>query len=325
MALAFLASLGLAVVIGLWRELTDKQIRSPQDVISLTGLPVLAAVPHASIDKTHAKQDGTLLLTAQEPGSTSADQFRRILTRIIYPPEGSAELNTCLVVSPGRSDGKTSLACNLATALAQAGRRVLLVDINARNPKVEEAFGMEPGPGLGEVLFGNREPNDIVRQTEYGNLFIIGPGTQRDAVVGKLASRDMVAFLEQAEQAFDHVIIDTPPALLMADAKLLAPVVDGVVVVIGVGASTTGMTQRCLNDLRQIGSNVIGVVLNKVQPTRGGYLRRNLDQYYDYMEEGRKHEIELPEVQLPFDGEEPDESVVLVADEEEPERTGEET
>ena len=317
MALAFLASACAAVAAGLWRELTDKQVRSAQDVAVLTGLPVLATVPHASLEQSNARHDGSLLQTAREPGSTSADQFRRILTRIIYPPEGSAELNTCLVVSPGRGDGKTSLACNLATALAQAGRRVLLVDINARNPKVEEAFGLTPGPGLGEVLFGDREPNDVVRQTDYANLFVIGPGSQRDVVVGKLASRDMVAFFEQAEQAFDHVIIDTPPALLMADAKLLAPVVDGVVVVIGVGASTTGMLQRCLNDMRQIGANVIGVVLNKVKATRSGYLRRNLHQYYDYMEEGRGKGRAMDDMQLEYDEDAPDATIVLVDAEDE--------
>jgi len=317
MALAFLASACVAVAVGLWRELTDKQIRSAQDVALLTGLPVLATVPHASLEQLDPKRGGSLLLTAEEPGSTSADQFRRILTRIIYPPEGSAELNTCLVVSPGRGDGKTSLACNLATALAQAGRRVLLVDINARNPKVEEAFGMEPGPGLGDILFGKREPNEIVRQTDYSNLYVIGPGKQRDIVIGKLASRDMVAFFEQAEQAFDHVIIDTPPALLMADAKLLAPVVDGVVVVVGVGASTTGMVQRCLTDLRQIGANVIGLVLNKARATRGGYLRTNLLQYYDYLEEGREKQTPMPEIRLEYNEQDPDATIVLVDAEEE--------
>ncbi len=315
-ALAVLASGCAAVALGLWRELTDKQVRSAQDVAQLTGLPVLATVPHVSLEHAKSGPDGSLLQTAKEPGSTSADQFRRILTRIIYPPEGSAELNTCLVVSPGRGDGKTSLACNLATALAQAGRRVLLVDINARNPKVEEAFGLEPGPGLGEVLFGNREPNEIVRQTDYANLYVIGPGRQRDVVVGKLASRDMVAFFEQAEQAFDHVIIDTPPALLMADAKLLAPVVDGVVVVIGVGASTSGMVQRCLSDMRQIGANVIGLVLNKVKATRGGYLRQNLHQYYDYLEEGREKGAVMSDIRLEYDEDDPDATIVLVDSEE---------
>ena len=117
MALAFLASACAAVAAGLWRELTDKQVRSAQDVAVLTGLPVLATVPHASLEQSNARHDGSLLQTAREPGSTSADQFRRILTRIIYPPEGSAELNTCLVVSPGRGDGKTSLACNLPKLL----------------------------------------------------------------------------------------------------------------------------------------------------------------------------------------------------------------
>ncbi len=312
MALAFMVSACAAVAVGLWRELSDKQVRSAQDVALLTGLPVLATVPHVSLERAEGKSNGSLLLTAEQPDSTSADQFRRILTRIIYPPEGSAELNTCLVVSPGRGDGKTSLACNLATALAQAGRRVLLADINARNPKVERTFGMEPDAGLGDVLFGDREPNEVVRQTEYANLYVIGPGKNREVVIGKLASRDLVAFFEQAEQAFDHVIIDTPPALLMADAKLLAPVVDGVVVVVGVGASTTGMVQRCLGDLREIGANVIGMVLNKVKATRGGYLRRNLHQYYDYLAEGRANNTDAAGMHLEYTEEEPDATIVLV-------------
>lgn len=294
MLMALIASVAAGGGVGLWREITDKQVRTPQDLAELTSLPVLAMVPHASVDKHSGQPGASPLLSADHPGSTTADQFRRILTRIIYPPEGSAELNTCLITSPSQGDGKSSMACNLATALAQADRRVLLVDINARRPVIEDSFGLEAGPGLSEVLFGECEPNDVVRATSFNNLYVIGPGFGGDALIGKLASREMVEFLEQAEQAFEHVIIDTPPALLMSDAKLLAPVVDGVVLVVGVQVSSTGMIQRCLNDMAQIGANVIGVVLNGVRPTRGGYLRENLSQYYSYAAAGNGRRAGAP-------------------------------
>ena len=104
-------------------------------------------------------------------------------------------------------------------------------------------------------------------------------------VIGKLASREMVEFLEKAEESFEHVIIDSPPTLLMADAKLLAPVVDGVIMVVGAEVSSLGMVRRALTELQQIGSNVIGVVLNRAKHVAGGYMRDNLEKFYNYNKE----------------------------------------
>jgi Mrp family chromosome partitioning ATPase len=116
----------------------------------------------------------------------------------------------------------------------------------------------------------------------------MGPGLATEEMVGRLASKDMMDFLESVERDFDHVIIDTPPALLMADAKLLAPVVDGVILVVGVGVSTLGMIQRCLREMEQVDANMLGLVLNGIRSTRGGYLRKNLELYYDYSESGAR-------------------------------------
>ena len=96
----------------------------------------------------------------------------------------------------------------------------------------------------------------------------------------------MLRFMEWAEEEFDHVIMDTPPALLMSDAKLLAPLVDAVVIVVGVGVSTTGMVRRCLREMELVGANMVGVVLNGLRSTRGGYLKHNMKLYKAYAEEG---------------------------------------
>lgn len=128
----------------------------------------------------------------------------------------------------------------------------------------------------------------------------MGPGMDSAELGSQLASRDMIKILEWAEEAFDHVIVDTPPALFMSEAKLLAPLVDGVIVVVGVGVSTLGMVRRCLRDMEQIGAVVLGVVLNGVRRTRGGYMRDNLALYYDYSKEhgNGKEDEDLPEIKI---------------------------
>jgi polysaccharide biosynthesis transport protein len=289
--------------VGVWRELSDQQVRSSLDINAITSLPVLALIPHTSEDRL-PKSVEPGLLTADYPASTMADEYRRILARIIYPAEGIAELTTCLVASPSRGDGKTSVASNLAVALAQANRRVLLVDISSRRPSVETLYGMEPSVGLSEVLCGEYELSEVVRPTELPNLSVLGPGFRKKELIGKLASREITDFFENAEQLYEHVIVDSPPLLLMSDARLLAPIVDGVIVVVGAGAATLGMTKRCLDELQQLGAHVVGVVLNGVKSTRGGYLKRNLQLYYGYSDHrgrasrnGREDE-EIPEVQL---------------------------
>ncbi|MDX9975486.1 MAG: polysaccharide biosynthesis tyrosine autokinase [FCB group bacterium] len=283
--MALVAAAGLGFGVGLLRELTDQQLHGAEDISGVTPLPLLAAIPHSSADRLPELVD-MAMLSRDCPDSTSAEEFRRILSRIIYPTEGVVEVKTILVTSPSRKDGKTTLACNLATALAQANRRVLIVDVNSRRPGVEKAFGLESGPGLAEVLAGDYNADDVVQTTDTENVMVMGPGfTDRD-LTGKLASRQALEFFEQAEEHFDHVIIDTPPCLLTSDSKLLAPVMDGVIMVVGVGISTTGMMRRCLQDIQQGGAHVLGVVVNGVRPTRGGDMRRNLDDYYSYHGEG---------------------------------------
>jgi tyrosine-protein kinase Etk/Wzc len=281
LALCVVAACGLAFVVGFLREWLDKTVRSLDDLRYLTDAPVITAIPHLSVDKLPDSARAETVM-GEYPGSTLSNEYRRVLTRIIYPPEGSAELNTVLVSSAMRGDGKTSSACNLAIALGQANRRVLLIDLAARRPTIEKVFGLPNEAGLSEMFSHEVEALDAVRETHYANLNVLGTGRRPKEIIGKLASREMVELLEGAEEAFDHVIIDTPPVLLMSDAKLLAPVVDGVLVVVGAHHTSKGMIRRCVAELRQAHANIIGLVLNGLRPTRGGYIEENVAQYYRY-------------------------------------------
>ncbi|MEK7793960.1 MAG: polysaccharide biosynthesis tyrosine autokinase [Candidatus Hydrogenedentota bacterium] len=297
MALAVLASLVAGFGAAIVKELTNQHARSVQDLASITPLPVLASVPDGRHEKL-PKGYQPALLTADHPDSPSADEYRRILARIIYPPDDTLEVNSCMITSATRGDGKTTLACNLAVSLSQANRRVLLVDVCPRDPAIEKEFGHDPGEGLAEVLFDDVSYQMLARPTEFEGLMVLGPGLAADNLKSKLASREMMEFLETAEKEYDHVIIDTPPCLLMSDAKLLAPIVDGIIVAVGSGKSSLGMVRRCLSELDQVSANIIGLVLNSVKHTRGGYLAKNVQLYYGY-DSGRtngKAHRDIPEM-----------------------------
>lgn len=276
---ALFIAVSVSVGAGLLLEASDQSIRSAQDVAYVTDKTVLSSILHTSEDRLPASIRPELV-AEEYPGSMTADEFRRTAARVLTSPSHGGEVHTCLVTSPTRGDGKTTLACNLAIVLAQAGRRVLLVDMDSRNPSVEHAFGLKPAVGLAELLLGKTLTEDPDRATEYENLFVLGPGLRGSELIERMASKEIRDFLQTATGLFDHIIIDTPASLLMAETKFLAGVVDGVVIVAGAGVSSFGMLRRCLNSVEDAGARIMGIVVNGVRYSPGGYLRRNLDQYY---------------------------------------------
>lgn len=282
-AFGVVVALGIGMAYGVVRELTDRQIRTRQDIARISELPTIASIPHLSEDRFLAGADSAMLM-AQHPNSTVADEYRRILARILFPEDNAAEISSLLVVSASTEEGKTSVAANLAVALEQANRRVLLIDLSSQKPDIERKFGLTPSTGLSELLHNPHAREELIRSTAFENLGVVGPGKVPEELAGRLASREMMDFMEWADEHFDHIIVDTPPLLLMSDAKLLAPAMDGVLFVVGAGSSTLGMVSRCLSDLEQLRANIIGIVINGIRSMRGGYLRKNQSLYYAYTE-----------------------------------------
>ena len=326
MVLAVFGAMMAGFAAALLRELLNQRAESPQDLTQITNLPVLATIPDPKMDRLPKDHQPTMIM-ADYPDSPTADQFRRILARIIYPPDDTVEVNSCLIASPTRGDGKTVLACNLAISLAQANRRVLLVDCCHRDPQAAKSFGAVEGDGLSEVLSGEVDLPMALQDTEFENLKVMGPGLDVSELKGKMAAREMMQFLETAEKQFDHIIIDAPPALLMSDAKLLSPIVDAVIVAVGSRSSTLGMVRRCLSELQRDNANIIGLVLSGVRHTRGGYLAKNLSLFYGY-ENGNGHSnghakrdlngaADLPEMKI-VDEESDQESARLLLAEDKP-------
>lgn len=297
MLLALMASLAAGYGLGMVRELTDQQIRSPRDLTRVTRLPIVAVVPDSREDAT-LKEAYLPFLMADFPNSTCAEEFRRVLAYLLYTSEEVSGASSVLVASPSRGEGKTTLVCNLGIALAAANHRVLIVETSSRRPDIERCFRLERGPGLAELLHGEGEISDYIRETPFSGLQVLGPGLDSERLAGRLASRELLQFLSSVENEFDQVLFDTPPALLVSDAKLLAPVVDSVIVVAGAGVSTLGMVRRCLRDLEQGNARLLGMVLNRVRRLRGGYMADNLRMYYAYSRPYHGKGSPLPEMAI---------------------------
>jgi len=288
-AIALFAAVIFSLGLGVFLEMTDQSIRSGEDVAFVTKLPVIANVPHAVEDRL-PDQVRVGAVAREFPDSYTADEFRRAAARMLAPG-GEAGIKSCMVSSASRGDGKTIVACNLATVLARAGRRVLLVDLDWHNPSIEQLFGLRPSAGLAELLAGEPLHHDPDQATDIENLYVLGPGLNSRELLSRLASRAMADFLAGAEEVFDHVIIDAPAALLMSEARLLAPMVDGSVVVVGAGITSFGMLRRCLHTIEDTGGRVLGIVLNGLRQSPFGYLRRNLTLYYDERRGHPRHTV----------------------------------
>ncbi len=274
----FLA-MGLAVGIALALELLDTSVKTSQDVIRHVNVALLGLVPDMDDEEISIERVETAVRDA--PRSMIAEAFRGMRTNLqfIAPDRPQRSL---IVSSPRPDDGKTTVACNLALAVAQSGRRVLLVDANFYRPRIHRIFENPPAKGLSNLLIGDGTLSSFVTQTTVPLLEVLGSGPTPPNPVEILGSEACQAFLKEATSHYDQVIIDSAPILLANDAVVLGPAVDGVILVIRANRSSRGVARRACTLLTNVGTNVLGAVLNAARVTRGGYFREQLRAFYDY-------------------------------------------
>ena len=273
-------AVGLALAFVL--ELLDTSIKAPSDVVRRVGLPVLGAVPHAGdldedVEPLHRA-------FANQPRSLFSEAIRQIRAALIYGgPEN--ERRSLLLTSAMPQDGRTVVALNLAAAIASFGRKVLVVDVNLRQPKIHQLFPDVPLPGLSGALT-EPYPWESLALAVGGNLSVMAAGPVPAKPTELLGSEKMRRLIEEMTAKYDHVLFDGAPCLLVSDAGVLGRMVDGVLLVVRAGTSTPGMVNRARDVLASVGARVLGVILTGVRATAGGYLRKNYERFYAYQEEG---------------------------------------
>ena len=274
---------GVAVGLGLafLLEVIDTSIKGPSDIARRVDLPLLGMVPHT--DDVEEPIEDVRLAFLGHPTSLVGEAFRQIRTCLMFsgPP---SQRRSLLVTSPLPEDGRTTVAMNLAACCAQGGRKVLVVDANFRQPAIRELFPQCPEGGLSSALVGQANWRDMVYQVQPG-LDVLPAGVLPPNPAELLGSEQMRQFLEETAEAYEQVIIDGAPCLLVSDSPILSTLVDGVILTVRAGANTYGIVQRARDVLQRVGAHVVGAVLNAVRASAGGYLRENYDRFYEYHEQ----------------------------------------
>lgn len=278
--LGFVVGMLFGLGVSLALEMADTSVKSPADIVRRVELPVLGMVPHT--DDIEDEIADLRLAFSSNPTSVISESFRQIRTCLQFSGPAN-QRRSLLITSPLPEDGRTSIATNLAASIARSGKRVLLVDANFRQPAMRKLFPLCPEGGLSAALVGQGDWRGMVGQIEP-HLSVLAAGPMPPSPAELLGSDPMRRMIEEMTSEYDQVIFDGPPCLVVTDAAVLGTLVDGVVLVVRAGSSTFGIVQRARDMLSRLGVHMLGVVLDGVRVTAGGYLRKNYETFYEYQE-----------------------------------------
>ncbi len=260
LALGALLGLALGVGIAVLRSVLDTQVRTPRDLALVTDAPLIGTI---SNDPKAASRP---LIVHADPLSPRAEAFRALRTNLQFlDMEGRSSF---VVTSALPSEGKSSTAVNLAIALADAGKRVALLDADLRKPKVAEYLGVEGGVGLTDVLIGRVRVGEVMLPWGGRSLYVLPAGKIPPNPSELLGSHQMQTLLAALERDFDVVICDAPPLLPVTDAAVLAKSTSGAIMVTASGKANRHQLSSAIETLETVGARVAGVVMT-MMPTRG--------------------------------------------------------
>jgi capsular exopolysaccharide synthesis family protein len=328
LALALVLGLGLGVGGAFLQEHLDNSLKSSEDIERYLGLPALGLIPsveslngqrsgvyglpdrgvaaagngsaangsaaaHGNGDNGHSRSaDGAAkswyrIAGGIEPPAALGEAFRGLRTSVLLSSADQPP-RTLLVSSARPSEGKTTVSVNLAISLAQLNQRVLLIDGDMRRPSIRKALGLANGLGLVSYLTGQKDWRAAVIPSGIENLdaLVCGPVPPNPAEL--LSADRMRSMLDQARGEYQFVVVDSPPLLNVSDSRILATLVEGVILVVKGGVTPRELAQRAQSYAEDVGANLIGVVLNNVDVRSG-------DDYYRYYRYDYYGEDEKPE------------------------------
>jgi capsular exopolysaccharide synthesis family protein len=257
----------------------DARIRSLPEFRRLLEFRMLGAVPLLSPALDDDVPIG--LISHRKPQSRVAEIYKSIRTGIDLIRR-NWEGKVIMVSSPQPADGKSMIASNLAICTAQSGRRVLLIDADLRRPSQHRIHRRHRGPGLTQVLAGEIAFHRVVQSTEVENLDLLTAGAEVPHPAELLATERLGALVGELRQAYDLVIIDTSPLLVVTDPSIVAVAIDGIVLVVRASATRRFDAERSQDLLRILEIPVLGLIINGVGPEQRGYGYGDLLRYGAY-------------------------------------------
>jgi len=283
-------------------EYFDNSVKSSDEIEGLLQMPALATIPNFALARrsqasralAHTPASGPAadaiaslgreLVVLHEPWSPIAEAFRALRTAVLFStPEAPPKM--LLVTSAGANEGKTVSSLNLALTLAEAGSRVLLIDVDLRKPTCHIALGIANHRGLSSFLAGQADLASVIHVLEAARISVIPAGPTPPNPAELVGSARMRQTLEDLRHDYDFIILDSPPVLPVTDAVVLAREVDGVVQVVKGHDTPRDLIRRARDQLMQANAHLLGVVVNNVDLGWGDLYFYN--RYYGYY---RRHQ-----------------------------------
>lgn len=271
--LAAIVGLMLAAGTVFLLEAMDDTLKGPDQVTQQLGLPVLGLIASYEVEEGQP-------VTIVEPRSQVAEAFRSLRTNLQFTSV-DRPLHTLLVTSPTPAEGKSTVAVNLGVVMAQSGRRVAVIDADLRRPRIHKLLGLPNQQGISNLFVQNPIHLDgTLQKAAIDDLWALTAGDLPPNPAELLASEKIVEIMAEVQQIVDLLVIDSPPVTAVTDSALLAPRVDGVLLVLKPGVTQMAAARQAIEQLRRLGSRLLGVVLNEVDLKRSRYYYYFKGYYY---------------------------------------------
>ena len=282
---SFVVGIALALALVFLLEQLDHSVKSQETLEIDFALTYLGMIPTIKVrtSKRKSKRGPTKketfnpdLFVADYPKSSVAEACRSIRTNLLFLST-EQELRKILVTSAGPKDGKTITAISIGTVMAQSGSKVLLIDTDMRRPRLHKAFGVEAPIGISSVLLGDSTVDEAIQKTEIPNVDLLPCGPIPANPSELMLTERFSSLIKELSERYDRVIFDTPPVAPVTDAALLSSMVDGVILVVRAGETKKDLLRKSVDHLDNVRANIVGVVLNNVDPKN-----RRTGYYYNY-------------------------------------------
>ena len=261
LALALLAGLGLALLTIVGLEQIDEGIRRPDDVRNFLQLPLLGNVP---------KTESSPLAELEDSKSHLAEAYFSVHSTLAFSTNHGLP-RSFIVTSTQQSEGKSTSSYSLAEIIVRTGKRVLLIDGDLRSPSIHRMAGVSNEAGLSNLLAGEQLSDGLIKPVGKRGLFVITTGPIPPAPAELLSGTRLSEVISQLFERFDHIIIDAPPVLGLADAPLMGHATEGVVFVIEAERTSRRASRMALQRLRGLGDHIFGAIVTKIDYNRHTY------------------------------------------------------
>jgi len=301
LAIAFAIGLILGLGLVFLLHFMDNTVKTQEDIEHLVGLPYLGLLPSIHSEKKRRRRKGSpkplpepegVPATAElfqwlNPKSQVAEHCRSIRTNLLFMSPDKP-LKALLVTSSMPQEGKTTVALNIAISMAQSGEKTLIVDTDMRRPRVHKALGLTASVGVSAVLVGEKTIDEVILETPVDNLYCMPCGATPPNPAELLHTKRFKEFVADLLTRYDKVVFDSPPIGAVTDPVILSKAVDGTILVVKSGVTARQLLAKTGRVLQDVKANVLGVVLNDIDPERrtyGGYYhyyyyRRRYLSYY---------------------------------------------